>query len=170
MLPDLLFPYLLGYEDDGESIRMYVDGPAPEVSFTRDRGARTALFYWITGADAEAVRRWLAGHRAWQVLRVPPPYTPDRGGRAVRVAAAWAGGDDCPLRRFAASRRVADEDDRERAYREVGRLLQDVIENPVRAGEYQDLRLLAEVLLTAPAGAELAAPGRPPGGAVSSSP
>lgn len=169
MLPELWFPYLLGFEDVGGSIRFYVDGPTPEPSFVRDRGRRTPLFHWITGAEAEAVRRWLAGNRAWEVLRVPPPYTPERGVRAVRVAAAWAGGGRCPLRRFAAARRVEDEAHREAAYREVGRHLQDVIENPVREGEYGDLRLLAEVLLTATAGAALAAPGGLPGGAVSSS-
>lgn len=155
MLPELWFPYVEGFEDDGSSIRLFVTGPAPEPSFTRDRGVKTPLFHWITGPDAEAIRRWLAGHRAWEVLRVPPAFTPDRGIRAVRVA-AWAGGDRCPLRRFAAERRVQDDDHRERAYREVGHHLRDVIENPTRDGEYADLRLLAEVMLTAPAGVELA--------------
>lgn len=170
MLPELIFPYIAGFEDDGRTIRLYLDGPCPEVSFDRDRGRRTPLFNWLAGADAEAVRRWLGGHRAWEVLRVPPALTPDRAARAVTVAAAWAGGDRCPLRQLASSRRVEDEARREAAYREVGRHLREVIENPTRDGEYEDLRLLAEVVLTAPAGVELAAPGGHPRGAASSQP
>ena len=44
---------------------------------------------------------------------------------------------------------------REAAYREIGTLIEAVLENPVGGHEYADLRLLAEVVLAAPVGVEL---------------
>lgn len=156
MRPDLLLFTACGFEDDGEHVRVYVDCPRPAVSFTRDRGVRTPLFHLLAGEEADAFRRWLSQNRAWECLRVPPAYTRDRGVRAIRIAFDWHSGGGSPLYQFASTRSIRDEAHRERAYRDVGHCITSVIENPVSENEYADLRLLAEVILTAPAGVELA--------------
>jgi hypothetical protein len=155
MRPDLLLLTACGIEDDGESVRVYVDGPTPEPSYTRDRGIRSDLFHLFSGEDAATIRGWLRQNRAWDCLRVPSGYTRDRGVRAIQVAFEWHSGGGSPLYQFASTRRVHDDAHRERAYREVGFCIRSVIENPVGGHEYADLRLLAEVILTAPLGVEL---------------
>lgn len=67
-----IFPLIVGYERVGDQVRLYVDGPTPEPSFTRQRGVRTPLFHLYAGRDAEAVLAWLDRNRVWQCLRVPP--------------------------------------------------------------------------------------------------
>ena len=110
MRPDRLLLTACGVEDDGAAMRVYVDGPTPAPSFTRDRGVRTGLFHLLDPESAAAVRTWLARNRAWDVLRVPPPYCPARGVRALRVAGDWHPGRGTALGvLFAEIRRLHDE-------------------------------------------------------------
>jgi hypothetical protein len=82
-----VFPLICGYERVGhDQVRLYVDGPMPVPSFTRERGMRTPLFHLYAGRDAEAILAWLDRNRAWQCLRVLQPYTPVQGVRAVLLA------------------------------------------------------------------------------------
>lgn len=152
---DVLLMTCCGFEDDGEFIRFYLDSPTPDVSFTRDRGARTDLFHLFGGDDARTIREYLARHKCWGVLRVPPPYTPERGDAAVRVAGRWHSGRHSPLYLFAADRRVRDEEHRGQLRRAVGFLIASVLENSVRESDYTDLDLLRQVIETAPVATDI---------------
>mgnify|MGYP000857568993 FL=1 len=152
---DLLLTTCCGFEDDGEHVRFFLDSPTPEVSFTRERGVRTDLFHLFGGDEAQAIREYLARHKCWGVLRVPPPYTPERGDAAVRVAVRWHSGRFSPLYLFAADRRVRDEEHRDQLRRAVGFLIASVLENPVRESDYTDLDLLRQVIETAPVATDL---------------
>lgn len=156
---EAVFPFVSGYEHLGDVTRLYVDGPRPTASFTRRRGTRTPLFHLLAGEDAQAVRVWLTKFRAWQVLRVPSPHTPERGVRAVLIAEDWHSGETSALCQLARNRRVANPAHRERLQGEVRWLIESVLENPVRGGEFDELRLLEDVILTAPVGVELASSG-----------
>ena len=81
---DLLLMTCCGFEDDGRQIRFFLDSPTPELSLTRERGVRTSLFHLCAGADADAVRDYLARHRCWDVMRVLPAYTPERAAARPR--------------------------------------------------------------------------------------
>lgn len=59
-----------GFADDGETLRLFLDSPRPQAR-RRRAGVRTALFRLLAGDEAEAVRRYLAAHPAWEALRVP---------------------------------------------------------------------------------------------------
>src|SRR4051794_18917703 len=58
-----------GFEDDGGNFKFYLDSLTPQPSFSREQGVRTPLFRLFSGEDAEAIRKWLACRRAWDVLR-----------------------------------------------------------------------------------------------------
>lgn len=152
---DAVFPLIVGYQHLGSVTRLYVESPTPVASFTRSRGVQTALFRLLAGDNAQAVRAWLARNRAWQCLRVPPPYTPQMGGRAVLVASEWHCGGASALFRFARDRVIADHAHRQRLQQEVRVLVGSVIENPVRAGELEDLQAVEDVVNVAPLGVEL---------------
>jgi hypothetical protein len=147
-----------GFEDDGRDVRLYLDSPDPQPSFTRESGVRTPLFHLFVGEDAEAIRRYLVAHRAWEVLRVPQAYSRERGTAAVRIAWRWHAGEGCPVHEFASARTVHGERHRERLWRRVNALIASVLENPVGPGEFEELALLREVVLTAPSDTELATP------------
>jgi hypothetical protein len=144
-----------GVEDDGECVRLYLDSPTPEPSARRDRPVKTTLFHLLGGADAQAVRDYLARHRCWDVIRVPQNYTQERGIAAIRVAARWHSGRYSPLYLFAAARTIRDEEHRRQLSRAVRFLLGSVLENPTDDRHYTDLSLLREVIETAPVGFEL---------------
>lgn len=151
-----VFPLIVGYEVVGNEVRLYVDGPTPQPSFTRQRGKRTPLFHLYAGRDAEAVLAWLDRNRAWQVMRVPPPFTRELGVRAVLLASDWHGGFGSSLLALARTRMIADDAHRERLQREVRLLIEMVLENPVRDGEFAELQTLEDALNVAPLGVELA--------------
>lgn len=151
-----VFPLIVGYERIGDQVKLYVDGPTPQPSFNRRRGVRTPFFHLYAGRDAEAVLAWLDQNRAWQVMRVPPPYTPEQGVRAVLLASNWHGGFGSAMLRFARTRMIADDTQRERLQHEVRLLIGMVLENPVRAGEFEELQTLEDAINTAPLGVELA--------------
>lgn len=153
---EAVFPFISGYEWVGGQLRLYVDGPSPEPSFTRSRGVRTPLFRLFAGREAESVKSWLGRNRAWQCLRVPPDYGTERGIRAVLVAADWHAGEASALFKFARTRTIRGEADRGRLRREVRLLIEMVMENPIREGEFDQLQLLEDVINTAPFGVELA--------------
>lgn len=145
-----------GYEQFGDHIRVYVDDPRPEPSVARSTGIRTQLFHLFGGKEAEAIRAWLSRNRAWQCLRVPPPYCPEFGVRAVLLAFDWHSGAGSALFRLARTRVIADDTQRQRLQQEVRLLIESVLENPVREGEFQDLQDLEDVVNAAPLGVELA--------------
>lgn len=153
---EALFAHVVGYEQVGDKLRLYVDGPSPKPSFTCERGERMPLFHMFAGRDAEAILSWLARNRAWQCLRVPPPLTAESGVRAVLVASEWHCGEASALFAFARDRMIVDEAHRHRLQREVRVLIGSVIENPVRDGELQDLQTVEDVVNVAPLGVELA--------------
>ncbi len=155
---DWLLLTCVGFEDDGEHVRFFLDDPTPVPSATRDRPARTDLFHLIGGDDARTIREYLARHRCWDVMRVPPPYTPERGAAAVRVAGRWHSGRHSPLYLFAADRRVRDEEHRGQLRRAVAHMIGSVLENPVRESDYPDLDLLRQVVETAPVATDLGTP------------
>jgi hypothetical protein len=68
-----------GIEDAGENIKLYVAGPNAGPPGRNERGVRTGLFHLFGGEEADAIRRYLASHPAWEFLRVSP--TPSGGGR-----------------------------------------------------------------------------------------
>lgn len=150
-----VFPFVCGYERLGDQVRLYLDGPTPAASFDRRQGVRTPLFRLYSGRDAESILAWLSANKAWQVLRVPPPFSAELGVRAVLVASEWHGGEGSALFRFARTRVIADEAHRRRLQREVCLLIGAVIENPVREGELQDLQAVEDVVNVAPVGVEL---------------
>lgn len=150
------FPLIAGYEQVGEQLRLYVDGPTPQPSFTRKRGVRTPLFHIYSGRDAEEVMQWLDRNRAWQVLRVPPPFTPERGVRAVLFAFDWHCGEGSALALLARTRMIVSDDHRRQLQREVSLLIGSVLENPVRDGEFGELQDLEDAINTAPLRVELA--------------
>ena len=152
---DWLLMTCVGFEDNGEHVRFYLDGPTPVPSVTRDRPVRTALFHMTCGADAERFREYLARHRCWAVMRVPQPYTPERGAVAVEVARRWHAGPHSPLYLFAADRRIRDEEHRGQLRRVVAHLIASVLENPVNDRDDPDLDLLRQVVETAPVGTDL---------------
>lgn len=152
---DLLLMTCYGFEDDGEHVRFFLDGPNPELSMKRERGVRTELFHLFGGQEAQAIREYLARHRCWDVMRVPPDYTHDSGIAAVRTAARWHSGRHSPLFIFATDRRIRDEEHRGQLRRAVRHLISSVLENPVNDRDYPDLNLLRQVIETAPLDAEL---------------
>lgn len=152
---DVLLMTCCGFEDDGEHVRFFLDGPNPELSVTRDRPVRTELFHLFGGDEAQAIRDYLARHRCWDVMRMPPSYTRDRGVAAVRTAARWHSGRHSPLYIFAANRRIRDEEHRGQLRRATKFLIASVLENPVNDRDYPDLNLLGQVIETAPLGTEL---------------
>jgi hypothetical protein len=151
-----VFPFVSGYEEIGEQIRLYLDWPTPTVNFHRQRGERTLLFRLYSGGDAKSILAWLSHNKAWQVLRVPPPLTPERSVRAVLAASDWHGGELSALFGFARTRKIADDIHRERLQNEVRLLIGMVIENPVCDGELQELQIIEDVINVAPVGVELA--------------
>src|ERR1700722_17293993 len=92
-----LFLVCCGFEDDGKSIKFHLDSPNPQPSLTREQGVRTPFFRLFSGPDAEAIRHWLRGRRAWDVMRVPPDYTKERGITAIRIAGQWHTGQNSAL-------------------------------------------------------------------------
>lgn len=156
MNPWKIFPSICGYERIGDQVRLYVDGPRPQPSFTRRRGVRTALFRLFAGRDAQDILAWLDRNRAWQVLRVPPPYCPELGVRAVMLASNWHAGSGSAMLGLARTRKIADDAHRERLRHEVRLLIEMVLENPVRDGEFGDLQDLEDAINAAPLGVELA--------------
>src|SRR5262245_41373799 len=103
-----LFLTCCGFEfsDDGQSVKFFLDSPTPKSSISREQGVRTSLFHLLHGDDAGAVRQWLQGRRAWDVLRVPEDYTKERGIVALQIAAQWHSGQGSPLYSFASTRRI----------------------------------------------------------------
>jgi hypothetical protein len=152
---DRLFLIACGYADDGKEFRLFLEGPTPKPSFDRDRPKRTNLFFLFSGDQADAIRAWLSTRKAWQILRVPPPYKKDRGISALRIARAWCSGPASPFFNFASNRRIDGEQHRDELRREVNLLVGGAIENPVH-DEYADLTLLREVIESAPVNVELA--------------
>lgn len=152
---DLLLMTCCGFEDDGEHVRFFLDSPTPLPSATRDRGIRTDLFHLFGGDDARRFREYLARHRCWEVMRVPPSYTPERGDAAVRTAGCWHSGRHSPLYLFAADRRVRDEEHRGQLRRAVSYLIASVLENPTDDRHYVELALLRQVIETAPVATDL---------------
>jgi hypothetical protein len=152
---DRLFLICCGYEDNGKELRMFLEGPNPKPSFDRDRPRRTNLFYLIVDTEAEAIRKWLSNKKAWHVLRVPPPFSKDRGIVAIRIARSWCSGPASPFFTFVSNRRIDGEEHRDELRHEVNLLVGDAIENPVH-NEYADLTLLREVIESAPVNVELA--------------
>jgi hypothetical protein len=144
-----------GFQEDGENFKFYVTGPNPEPSFDRERGVRTSLFHLVSGEDAVAVRRFLTTHRCWEVMRVPPAYTRERGIAAIRVAGHWHSGQRSPLYLFASTRTIHGDGHREQLRREVNALVGSVLENPVSESEFPALTLLREIVNTAPLNVEL---------------
>jgi len=149
------FATVCGYEVVGDQLRLYLDSPTPARSYTRERGVRSHLFRLLAADDARAALAWLDRNKAWQCLRVPPPLTPERAVRAVLLADNWHAGERSGLLRLARTRVVADDAHREELRREVRLLIGMVLENPVRSGELQELRLVEDVTNTAPLGVEL---------------
>ncbi len=145
-----------GYEQLGDQIRVYVDGPTPAPSVARFSGVRTQLFRLFAGMEAESIRRWLARNRAWQCLRVSPPFSTELGARALLLASDWHSGEGSAMYGLARTRTIRDEAHRQRLQREARCLIGSVLENPVRDGEFEELQLLEDVVNTAPAGKELA--------------
>jgi hypothetical protein len=152
---DLLLTTCSGFEDDGEYVRFFLDSPTPVPSLTRERGVRTDLFHLFGGDDAERFREYLARHRCWDVMRIPPPFSPERGAAAVRVAGRWHAGRYSPMYLFASTHRVRDQEHRDQLRRAVGFLIASVLENPVRESDYTDLDLLRQVIETAPVATDL---------------
>jgi hypothetical protein len=151
-----LFSVICGFEVIGDRVRLYVNSPKPAPNFDRVRGERSCLFYLFAGDDATAIIDWLNKHRAWQVLRVPPPFTTKLGASALLAAADWHAGEGSALCLLAHTRVIADDAHRERLRREVRHLLSMVLENPVRDGEFETLRTLEDAINAAPLGVELA--------------
>ena len=145
-----------GIEDDGQCVKLYLDSPQPELSVSREQGIRTQLFHLFSGDDAETIRNYLATRRAWDVLRVAPEYSKERGIAALRIASQWHSGQWSPLYSFASTRRIHGEKHREQLRHEVNVLIGSVLENPVHPHEYADLSLLRDVIATAPLDTELA--------------
>lgn len=152
---DRLFVIACGYEDNGEEFRLFLEGPNPKPSFDRDRPRKTNFFYLFADKEAEAIRKWLSTRKAWQVLRVPQPFSKDRGIVAIRIARSWCSGPASPFFTFVSTRRIDGEGHRDDLRREVNILIGDAIENPV-GNEYADLTLLREVIESAPVNVELA--------------
>jgi hypothetical protein len=152
---DRLFVLACGYEDNGQEFRLFLEGPHPKPSFSRDRPQKTNLFFMFAGQEADAIRKWLSTRKAWQVLRVPP-LTKDRGIAAIRIARSWCSGPASPFFTFVSNRRIDGEDHRDELRREVNLLIGSIIENPVHPHEYADLSLLREVIESALVNVELA--------------
>ena len=151
-----IFPFVCGYERAGGQVRLYVEGPTQTASFDRQVGVRTPLFRLYSGRDAESVLAWLSTNKAWQCLRVTPPLTTQAGVLAVLVASEWHCGGGSALFTFARDRVIADDAHRLRLQREVRLLIANVIENPVKDGELQDLQTVEDVVNVAPLGVEVA--------------
>lgn len=153
-----VFPTICGYERVGrDQLRLYVESVTPQPNFSRQRGERSPLFHLYAGADAHAVLSWLDRNRAWQCLRVPPVFTTDLGVRAVLSAADWNSGEGSALFTLARTRVIESADHRQRLQREVRLLIEMVLENPVRPGEFWELQALEDAINAAPLGVELAA-------------
>lgn len=151
-----LFSVICGFEIIGDRVRLYVDSPKPAPNFDRERGERSCLFYLFAGDDAVAVIDWLNKHRAFQVLRVAPPFTAKLGASALLAAADWHAGDGSALCLLARTRVIANDAHRDRLRREVRHLLSMVLENPVRGGDFEVLQTLEDGINAAPLGVELA--------------
>lgn len=151
-----VFPFITGYEQVGDQVRLYLDGPTPTANFDRQRGVKTHLFRLYGGGDAASIMAWLSKNKAWQVLRVPKQLTPQAGVQAVLVASEWHSGEGSALLQFARSRVIADDAHRLHLQRDVSLLIVSVIENPVRDGELGDLQAVEDVINVAPLGVEVA--------------
>jgi lysophospholipid acyltransferase (LPLAT)-like uncharacterized protein len=79
MQVERLFLLCCGFEDDGNEVKVYLDSPDPQPSITRQHGVRTSLFHLFVAQDAAAIRRFISQHRTWDLLRVPQPFTRERG-------------------------------------------------------------------------------------------
>ncbi|MGH7072232.1 MAG: hypothetical protein ACREFO_19780 [Acetobacteraceae bacterium] len=157
MQVERLFLLCCGFEDDGNEVKVYLESPDPQPSISRQQGVRTPLFHLFVGEDAEAIRRFVSQYRTWDLLRVPQAFTRERGVQAVRIAWHWHCGKGCPIYELASTRTIHGERHREQLRQKVNALIAEVIENPVRPGEYEELVLLREVIVTAPLDTELAA-------------
>jgi hypothetical protein len=156
MQVERLFLLCCGFEDDGKEVKVYLDSPDPQPSISREHGVRTPLFHLFVDEDADAIRRFVSEHRTWELLRVPQAFTRERGVCAVRIAWHWHSGKGCPIYEFASTRTIHGERHREQLRQRVNALIGSVIENPVRPGEYEELVLLREVIVTAPLDSDLA--------------
>lgn len=157
MQVERLFLLCCGFEDDGNEVKVYLDSPDPQPSISRQHGVRTSLFHLSVGEDAEAIRRFVSQHRTWDLLRVPQAFSRERGVKAIHIAWQWHGGKGCPIYEFASTRTIHGERHREQLRQKVNAIIGSVIENPVRPGEYEELVLLREVIVTAPIDTALAA-------------
>ncbi|QJW97246.1 hypothetical protein [Frigoriglobus tundricola] len=153
-----VFVFACGYEQVGNQIRLYVESANPPPNFNRRCGARSPLFHLYSGEDATAILEWLKRNRAWQCLRIPPPFTTERGVRAVLAASDWHCGEGSALFRLAQNRVIESDDHRQRLQREVCALIGSVLENPVREGELRELQEIEDVVNAAPVGVELCKP------------
>jgi hypothetical protein len=153
-----LIQEICGYDDDGTRVRLYFEEPNPLPSLDRQQGVRSGIFRDLTSEGALAFRSWVYRNRAWECMKVAPPYSRERGIAALRLAFSWQWGPATPLYDFAAGRTIRDEDHREALRQEVQLLIGGVLENPNpgNPNELPGLRLLAEVIATAPAGTRLA--------------
>ena len=151
---DGLLVTCVGFEDDGEHVRFFLDSPTPEVSLTRERGVRTPLFRLYAGDDAREFREYIARHRCWEVMRVPT-YDREKGVQAVRTAGRWRGGDGSAISDFGRDRVVRDDGHRERLHREVELLVGMVLGNPVKKGELEELHELQDAINAGPVGVGL---------------
>lgn len=153
---DNLFMCATGYEQvAADQYRLYVDGPTPTPQLRRRVGERTPLFHIFADTDAKRVEVWLTTHRAWMCLRVPT-YDRAKGVRAVLAADRWRGGDGSALSDLGRDRIIRDEAHRARLRAEVELLVGMVLENPVRAGELEELHDLQDAINAGPVGVELA--------------
>lgn len=152
---DRLLLICCGFEDNGKEFRLFLEGPNPRPSFDRDRPKKTNLFYLFVDDEAEAIREWLSTRKAWQILKVPPPYTKNRGVTAIHFARSWCSGPASPFFTFVSNRRIDGEGHRDELRREVNIVIGGAIENPVH-NEYAELSLLREVIESAPVNVELA--------------
>lgn len=153
-----LFLLCCGYEDAGDYIRVFLDSPSPKPSISRRRGVRGPVHHDFTGDDARLIRRYLQTFRVWQCLRVPPPYSKQRGVLALRIALEWHGGAGSALYAFGSTRRVASEGHRDRLREEINLCIGTVLENPVHDYELPQLHLLEDVVNTCPLTVELTTP------------
>src|SRR5947209_1609012 len=108
-----IFQACCGFEDDGTTFTFYFDGPYSEPSVACNEGVRTPLYRLFSGQDAETIRQWLRGQRAWNRLRIPADYTRAKGIQAIRIATDWNDGQWSPLYSFASTRTIHGEDHRE---------------------------------------------------------
>jgi hypothetical protein len=66
-----LFLIACGYEDNGQEVRLFLEGPNPTPTRDRLQGRRSNLFYLFSHDEAEAIRCYVSAHPEWEKLRVP---------------------------------------------------------------------------------------------------